>query len=311
MERSDPKHISSSTAIVATAITLTLLGLGTVTAVASGPPTPALDDVPGLGQGPDAAERDDAIAYYEAYRRSQIISDCMSKAGFEHEPEADFPEQAVLHVADTLGVEVTPIPASDPNVTNRRYESSLSGSERDRYLRTLLGESSETVDQVRSTGELPAGHDGDFGHGGCTGEAIDQVGTIWGLRRSLADARMALLERARNTDAFRTHASQYSQCVHDATGIEVTGPSDVEERQVVEYDTQLAAAAASCEQHWAAANRAGQEAVAGDFRDEHAAAIEAQQNRYKGMMHRVRADGDFMQFLEQTAERIEAADSAQ
>jgi hypothetical protein len=100
-----------------------------------------LDDVPGLGLSRDAVLRDEAISYWEAWKRDVAVQDCMRGQDFDWEPEVAYPSEAVLDVAGFLAV--TPSPgaggAEAAVARNGRRVSELTAEERDRYFQALVG----------------------------------------------------------------------------------------------------------------------------------------------------------------------------
>jgi hypothetical protein len=149
----------------------------------------ALDTHPGFGQSPRAMLRDDTIAYWEAYRRELVVAACMNDAGFDHTPDVAFPTEAMQRVAESLAADDPGSSArgrARPAEQNRAYERGLSAGERDRYHRTLHGETAADVDAASRDGVAPDGRGADFATGGCVGEAATAVPSVWGARRALA-----------------------------------------------------------------------------------------------------------------------------
>ena len=64
-----------------------------------------LSEVPGFGATNQAAARDDAIAFYEAFQRESLVQACMARTGFDYRVEVAYPDGVVLEVASYLGVE--------------------------------------------------------------------------------------------------------------------------------------------------------------------------------------------------------------
>lgn len=288
------------------AATLAISGMlvTSLSAVAEPPPEGALDHIPGLRASADGVRSDDAIAYWESYRRSLVIAECMADAGFEWFPEAHFPDAAVLAVAETLGVDVTPAPGRDPVAANLEVERHLSTDDRDRYLQTLYAETAEEIDHMRDTGSAPQGAADSFATGGCMGEGSDSVTSIWALKRAVSEDLAQMRSRAARTEAFAHHARAFSECVEDQTRVSGHTPASVEAALLEGSDQGLDEATAGCLGHWREAHRAGTAEVADEFVDRHRNRIEAQQKRYRGVMNRIRNDRQFLDFLEDAASRI-------
>ena len=157
-----------------------------------------LDSYAGFGQSAEAVQRDETIAYWEAFQREQLVRECMADAGFDYAPAVAFPAGDQREVAQSLGVteEQTALSPSEvvpPARWNRDYERALPDQERERYSRSLLGESAADVAEADRTGVVPAGRRADeFATGGCLGEAEAAVPSIWDTRRDLAPELDAL-----------------------------------------------------------------------------------------------------------------------
>lgn len=269
-----------------------------------------LDEIYGLGVSREAEERDDTIAFYEAWKRDAHTAQCMRAAGFTWHPEALFPAEEVSDIARALGVTPATGPlGADAPTKNRRIESALTPDRRDAYFRTLLAESAAAIDRMRETGGLPSGQDGErFATGGCVGQASAAVGSIWNLERQLGDDLQQLRARARETKAFGDARRAYAACA-SAHGLDgVRDPGDIERLDLTDPETAgaFSAVEAECQHLWDDANDQGLRAVAEEFRTEYADVIEQQQNRYAGMLDRVRSDESFRTFLAEQAGRAQA-----
>lgn len=152
----------------------------------------SLDEYAGFGQSAEAVERDETIAYWEAFQREQHIAECMADAGFEYTPAVAFPAGDMLEVAEGLGVVAEGSSSAAPDLAspatrNRDYAAGLSGDERERYSQTLLGESAAEVAEADRTGVVPEGRRAEeFATGGCFGDAEAAVPNVWAARRDLA-----------------------------------------------------------------------------------------------------------------------------
>lgn len=155
----------------------------------------ALDDIPGFGSTPESLLRDDAIAYWEAYRRGVAVRECMARHGFVWAVEAPYGD-AVIDIAAFLGTALpgaTPaagstVPEPAPEELNAAQVASLSGDERDAYYLALYGETAAAIEYLESSGGRgPPGRDAEtFATGGCRGEA-DGLPRIWDIPRQLTD----------------------------------------------------------------------------------------------------------------------------
>lgn len=166
----------------------------------------ALDAYPGFGRTPGAMLRDDTIAYWEAYRRELVVADCMADAGFSYTPAVAYPTDAVRRIADDLptpDVGAAARSETSPDEQNRAYDQALSPGDRDRYFRTLYGESAAAIDAAARTGEAPDGRAADFATGGCLGTAHDTIPSVWDARRAVAPS----LTTTRNASAQRAGAA--------------------------------------------------------------------------------------------------------
>lgn len=151
----------------------------------------SLDGYAGFGESPEAVQRDETIAYWEAFRREQLIRECMAGAGFAYMPAVAFPAGDMREVAEGLGIEgrssLALAPLASPAAWNRDYEASLPDAERERYNQALLGESAADVAEADRTGEVPEGRTADdFANGGCHGEAREAIPGIWKVPQALA-----------------------------------------------------------------------------------------------------------------------------
>jgi hypothetical protein len=150
-----------------------------------------LDAYPGFGRTAQAMLRDDTIAYWEAYQRELVVVDCMEEAGLSYAPDVAYPTAAMRRVAENLPTaEIEPdAPAAvPPDDQNRAYEGALPSGERDRYTRTLYGETAADIDAAALEGAAPDGRGTDFATGGCRGRARAAVASLWDARRVLAPA---------------------------------------------------------------------------------------------------------------------------
>jgi hypothetical protein len=183
-----------------------------------------LDEYTGFGQSAEAVQRDETIAYWEAFEREQLIAECMADAGFDYTPAVAFPTGDMLEVAEGLGVaaerssSASSEPAS-PATRNRDDERALPDDERERYNQTLLGESAADVDEADRTGIVPEGRRADeFATGGCSGQARAAVPSIWDARRDLAPELDALRQRGVGRDAAAQFVERHADRLDSAAG---------------------------------------------------------------------------------------------
>jgi hypothetical protein len=145
----------------------------------------------GFGRTRQAMLRDDTIAYWEAYQRELVVAGCMEEAGLSYAPAVAYPTAAMRRVAENLPtpqIEPDAPAAASPDEQNRAYERALSPGERDRYTRTLYGETAADIDAAALEGAAPDGRGTDFATGGCTGRARAGVPSLWDARRAIASA---------------------------------------------------------------------------------------------------------------------------
>ena len=255
-----------------------------------------LDSIPGLGRSPDAVLRDDAIAYWEAWKRDLEVQECMSAQGFVWEPEAAYPPEVADDVARYLGVAPLRSGSRDTAVVrNDRRATALGAAVRNRYFRTLLGESAAAIDFLeKSGGQLPPGESAaGFATGGCRGKADAAVGSVWDLRRDLSDDMASLLDEARSAPDFVDAQDEYQRCVqrHGLAG--VRSPADVD-RALEEGDDRALAAAESCSTIWLKADEEASARAANALLQAHPVALERQRNTYARAVDQMREDSDFL-----------------
>ncbi len=271
---------------------------------------PALDDVPGLGSSLAGLERDEVISYWEAWRRDTSISDCMAAAGFVWVPEVLYPSDDVVWVADILGVQPGE-PQDDqvpPEDLNRGIEAGLSEADRDGYLQTLTGETAKDIDAFRESEAVPEGRDATtFAQGGCRGQAMASVGSIWNLERQLGSHLLTFRSDAQSSAAFGDVQEQYAACVKPfGVGEDVRGPGDLEALALKAPPDQADAfveADRACLPIWQGGNEAAQIQLEDAFRAEHQQALATQQDKYEDAIARLSADQEFLAFVQQRAAR--------
>jgi hypothetical protein len=262
----------------------------------SDPATFALDGYEGFGRSPEAALRDDTIAYAEAFRREVDIAACMSDAGFEYTPAVAFPADRVADIASGLGIGPGwPAPEA-PAGRNRAYAQGLSPGEHERYYQTWLGESAADVAEAERTGVIPPGRGPDFATGGCLGAAKTAIPGIWGGQRPL---RQQLDQEIAASPELRAAQSHYRQCAQATGGIAASKPADA--RRVALADASKAGAVrdvlAACEAGWAAGYDRAARATAERFVNDHGDQLSAIRHHYEAFLTDLARDADFLSYL--------------
>jgi hypothetical protein len=282
------------------------VGLLALPAIAGNPST-ALDGFPGFGRSPEAALRDNTIAYWEAYRREQVVVACMSRSGFTYWQDDSFPEAEVVKISEELKAPqprtVTKEQQTPPAQRNGDYETRLTAQDRERYSRALSGESAEEMSEFRRTGAYPKGRGPDFGVGGCIGTAATEVPSIWDTKRRLEDQRQLMRDEIAASPQLNAIKGEYAACVKRTGGIDASSPADVDAHAVKGPAQQKAAALAleSCNEVWAKGYRAAEEVAAQRFVEKNAAVLAGAQQRYKDTVTRIGQDQGFLRHLGERA----------
>jgi hypothetical protein len=287
------------------------LGYPRATAVS----TTSLDQYTGFGQSPDAALRDETIAYWEAFEREQLVRECMARVGLDYAPAVAFPTGDMLDVAENLGIQdqgsSPDLPGfSSPTSWNRDYERGLSGGERERYNQTLLGESVADVVEADRTGIVPDGRRAEeFATGGCFGEAKAAIPSIWDAQRNLGAEMDAMRQEVAGSAEMRETAGVYAECAEAAGGVTASGPSDLEELIAGGGARADAAATAydDCAPVWAAGYERAATAAADRFVARHGDQLDTAARRYDGVMDQIAQDQDLATYL---AAQVAGATSA-
>lgn len=266
--------------------------------------------IAGLGVTSDAALRDDAIALWEAWQRDTRTQRCMRVAGFDWRPEVLYPGQPLLEVAAALEVTPAPLDANEapPEAFNRQYSDALSATERDRYFQVLFGETASDVDESRNNGgRVPAarGRNRAFASAGCVGKALNEVGSVWDLKRSLADELLALPAQARKTADGAAAAARLAQCASDHGAEGVDSPAALDTLYETDFETARAVED-DCMPAWQEADIQVRNAQANGMIKRNQAAVDAHQAKYSGLLKRISADRSFLEFLGQASGLVEA-----
>jgi hypothetical protein len=278
--------------------------LGHPRAVATSASTTSLDRYAGFGRSPEAALRDETIAYWEAFEREQLIRECMAGAGFDYAPAVAFPREDMLEVAENLGIgdpgSSAAASPSSPTTWNREYELGLSGEERERYNQTLLGESAADVTETDRTGVVPAGRPAEeFASGGCFGEAKAAIPSIWVAQRSLTADVGAMGQEIAGSAEMRGTVGEYAECAEAEGGVTASGPGDLEEL-IADGGApadDAATAYEGCASVWAAGYERAATAAAERFVERHASELDAAAEGYDGVMDRIAQDQDLATYL--------------
>jgi hypothetical protein len=264
-----------------------------------------LDKYPGLGRSPAAAQRDDTIAAWEAFRREQVIASCLAKSGFDHVPAVAFPPDPLAAVARSLGVTDASSAGPSPREQNAAYEAALSPEAREQYTRAMYGESATDIEQTWRTGLVPPGRESDFATGGCVGESNAAVPSVWALQRGLdTELKVHRQEIATSAEMVAT-GDAYSACARRAGGISARGPADIERIAVTDASRSsvVAAVIKQCSQIWAVGYRKAEFAAARSFEQRNIAVLRAAEERYRDVMKTISADTAFRTYLAQYGHR--------
>lgn len=257
-----------------------------------------LDRYPGFGRSPDAVLRDDTVAYWEAYGRERLISSCMAESGFEYVPAVAYPVEAMLAVAEGLGVAVSSDPSLEsPFDRNRTYEAGLTPEGREGFNQALFGESAADVVEVNRTGLLPVGRM-DFATGGCVGRVKASAQSVWDLRHELDDELVAMQRSIAESPEFVATRAAYRECAQRVAGIAADDPEDVDAFVGAGgSEPQAATVLSECEPVWAVGYRQSQVTAAARLVKEHVMAFSELEARYSDIMATVRNDDEFLAYL--------------
>ena len=270
------------------------------TAAGAAQPQPfPLDKYPGFGRSPLAAQRDDTIAAWEAFRREQLIASCLGRAGFSYVPALAFPEEPLAAVASSLGISaVGAATARSPFDQNQAYEATLSASEDERYSRTLYGESAIDMAGTGRTGQVPTGRESDFASGGCRGEAKSVVPSVWDLKRGLEGELELMRQNIAAAPEMVTTGDAYAACAR-VRGMDARSPADVERIAVINLSTAITAVLKECNGVWAAGYRTAELAVMTEFERRNLVVLRSAEARYVDVPAGIAADVEFRAYLAQ------------
>jgi len=282
---------------------IVVLGVALIGQPASAQVPPlATDKYPGFGRSPEAALRDDTIAYWEAFRREQLVASCMHDAGFVYAPAVAFPTEALVAVAAGLGVVASPAPPSTlmpPSLRNQLYEAALSPDDRNGFNRALFAETATDIAEANRSGAVPVGRGEDFASGGCVGVATSTVPSIWDLRRALADDFVGLHRDVASSPELDQTRAEFARCARGAGGIAADDPNRVEDQVANGWLDPVAAAGVlqQCGETWAVGYRRAEAAAVEMFVERNSAALNAAEERYRGAIDTIRSDTAFLAYL--------------
>ena len=273
--------------------------------------TMPLDDIPGLGISEQAALRDDTIAYFEAWERDALVSECLAKSHIEWKPEALFPREELRSIADLLGVEPVRDDSSWPEIANRKMRDSLGEADRERYAQAMYGETAEDVAYWEShEGAAPPGMDQEtFATGGCNRVGWKEIPGVWQFKSRFAHDLETLRQEARTTEAFLKGQAEYESCVAEYGYEGATSPGDVERqaRSQDGLDDKSGEALSACSGLWSDANKAGLAAAQDSFRQQHRDAIQEQTAEYEAVWEQLQSSAPFKEYLAAAAGRSQQA----
>jgi hypothetical protein len=258
-----------------------------------------LDPYPGFGRSPSAAIRDDTVAYWEAFRREQLVELCMQSSGFEYSPAVAYPTHAMVAVASHLGVAPErigpPTVAANPSEQNRSYKAGLSPERLDQYTQALVAESAADLEQADRTGMVPAGRGEEFASGGCVGKAQSAVPSVWRLRQRLSDSYDAMRRSVSTSSDLR---NSFQDCVQ---GSKLTASNPGELEAIVAEGGSAAKSAQSaldsCIGVWDEAYRRSEIPASKRFIEDHRQELSLLQHQYRGVEARISKDQEFQRYL--------------
>lgn len=270
-----------------------------------------LDDVPGYGRSADATARDDALAYWEAYRREVVVADCMGEAGFDYELDVQYPSPATVEVAKYLEVPTDGAKrALEPGVQNAAHAGDLAATAAEDYWQTLVGESTEAMERAANDESVETEPGETFGTGGCVGEAAEEIGSIWERRDDIISID-AFYAEVRAAPEYASVRQEYGKCTEDLTGFSASSPGDLEE--AVAAGTAPAShveALEACLSTWDAGSNAVSVAVAERLEQSLAEELDGQKERYAAALDSMRGDDEFLGYLESHAATASDEDEA-
>ena len=254
-----------------------------------------LNDVIGFGSSGHETVRDDKIALWEAFQRARYTEQCMADAGFDYIVEVLFPAGSIPGIASSLNLEERHGTVRPADQTQDSYEDTLSETERDRYYRTLWGESAEDIDFAASTGYLPEGRN-DFATGGCAGAAWDVLPSMHSLRRAIVGEMIEAkqVEDAKSEPCFLSDGTRLDG-LGDLEEVLADAPSwDEAEKQHAE-----------CREHLEAENQAARERANKTVFDRYRQRLHEHHDYYRTVLEEIASDEEFKRYVARHLERIE------
>lgn len=289
-------------------IALVLAGVAMISTGQSGAAEFPLDKYPGFGRSPEAALRDNTIAYWEAFRREQVIASCLNSEGFEYSTAVAFPPNEMPKIAANLGLAVGNLTKAtlSPAETNQAYQASLSLEERDLFTRAFVGESAADLAEADRTQMTPPGRGDDFATGGCVGKAASTVPSVWSLRRQLSGDYDAMRRGVSSSSEFQETRAKFTKCAQETNGIKAAGPGDLER---IASGGGVAAKKASatlreCMPIWDEGYRAIEIVASGQFIKRNSKALAGAERAYEGAMDKVRQDKELAGYLSKEVVRL-------
>lgn len=318
------RRVVVGTALVASVL---LAGCGSSGSDALGGPPAEADElrlapltlpaVPGLARTVAEARANDLLLYGEAWLRSRQTAACMADEGFDYVPQALFPEEIVVELAERVTGEstVSTVSAVSGHQQNQAIVAGLTDGQANRYYLALYG---ETLEAIRRGGEHHgAGQreadltpDQPFASGGCMGKTKVESGSLGDLRKQLAPDRQQARRQARSTPEFRARQDVYAACMADQGVPGVRSEQDVDQLLIAGPGatdiSQVLAAEAECRPILMNAKNAAEKVALQRVLDENSALVAAQVAKYTDFYQRLIEDQEFLRFLTSHAAAIKA-----
>lgn len=188
-----------------------------------------LGEFPGFGVEDAQVLRDDTIALWEAWQRDVVTAACMVEVGFTWMPEVLYPSEDMVRIAEHVGA-LAPGEVHEPPLTegvgvdaNLATRATLSEGQLDAYYQALVGESAADIRYLETNGGAEPEHraDGTFAEGGCAGQSLDEVGSLWDVKRHYAEEvlkgrdEFAQAHQAELTAQTKRSRDHYEQALTD------------------------------------------------------------------------------------------------
>lgn len=255
-----------------------------------------LGAVPGFGMTSSESQRDDILAYWEAYQRDLAVSECMAESGFTWHPEALFPEPAIRTIADALGVQAEPTNTPPARVANQEAVATFEPDELNEYYQALYGLDAATVQQIMRD----QGSDGDIDLGsvGCSARGAITDDSVWSLRDRIEPDVSAARLAFRETAEFEALQEQARECAGQFGIPEVIDDASADRAmdEGLSPDT-VTSMTQACAAIWEGRSAAEQEYISRAVWEAHEAELLAQQEHYDQVLEQVRTDETFRSYL--------------